>query len=57
VVEAVRRQNAGSAGDDDTDRINGAAPPELPPMRLARGMRLSVYRIESVVGEGGMGVV
>jgi formylglycine-generating enzyme required for sulfatase activity len=26
-------------------------------MRLARGMRISVYRIESVVGEGGMGVV
>ena len=26
-------------------------------MRLARGMRISVYRIETVVGEGGMGVV
>jgi serine/threonine protein kinase len=31
--------------------------PELPPMRLSKGMRISVYRIESVVGEGGMGVV
>src|SRR5262245_43087790 len=30
---------------------------ELPPMRLARGMRISVYQIESVAGEGGMGVV
>jgi len=29
----------------------------LPPMRLARGTRVSVYRIESVLGEGGMGVV
>jgi serine/threonine protein kinase len=55
VVDAARRQNA---GDDDTDPVNGTAPPpELPPMRLARGMRISVYRIESVVGEGGMGVV
>jgi serine/threonine protein kinase len=26
-------------------------------MRLARGMRISVYQIDSVVGEGGMGVV
>jgi len=26
-------------------------------MRLARGTRVSVYRIESVLGEGGMGVV
>jgi serine/threonine-protein kinase len=29
----------------------------LPPMRLLPGTRLSVYRIEDVVGEGGMGVV
>ena len=34
-----------------------SAPSELPPMRLARGVRISVYRIESVLGEGGMGVV
>ncbi len=29
----------------------------LPPMRLPEGTTLSVYRIESVLGEGGMGVV
>lgn len=29
----------------------------LPPMRLPEGTTLSVYRIESVIGEGGMGVV
>lgn len=29
----------------------------VPPMRLAEGTTLSVYRIESVIGEGGMGVV
>lgn len=30
---------------------------ELLPMRLPRGTRISVYTIESVIGEGGMGVV
>ncbi len=30
---------------------------QLPPMRLARGTRVSVYTVESVIGEGGMGVV
>jgi formylglycine-generating enzyme required for sulfatase activity len=29
----------------------------LPPMRLAPGTMLSVYRVEDVIGEGGMGVV
>src|SRR5262245_60029860 len=33
------------------------APTPLPPMRLARGTRVSVYNVEAVVGEGGMGVV
>ncbi|MFO0756830.1 MAG: SUMF1/EgtB/PvdO family nonheme iron enzyme [Byssovorax sp.] len=33
------------------------SPGSLPPMRLAPGTRISVYRIESVLGEGGMGVV
>jgi serine/threonine protein kinase len=30
---------------------------QLPPMRLQPGTEISVYRIESVLGEGGMGVV
>ncbi len=30
---------------------------DLPPMRLRAGTVLSVYRVEDVVGEGGMGVV
>lgn len=30
---------------------------ELPPMRIAAGTRVGVYRIEQVIGEGGMGVV
>ena len=33
------------------------ARPRLPPMRLEPGTVLSVYRIEQIVGEGGMGVV
>jgi formylglycine-generating enzyme required for sulfatase activity len=35
------------------DRMSGA----LPPIYLREGTVLSVYRIESVIGEGGMGVV
>ena len=31
--------------------------PPLPPMRIAPGTRISVYRIDRVIGEGGMGVV
>jgi serine/threonine-protein kinase len=34
-----------------------AAGMTLPPMRLPAGTVLSVYRVESVIGEGGMGVV
>ena len=30
---------------------------KIPPMRLEHGTTLSVYRIEAVIGEGGMGVV
>ncbi|HET9955742.1 MAG TPA: serine/threonine-protein kinase, partial [Polyangiaceae bacterium] len=46
---AVARQQVGRRDVDPE--------PDLPPMRLAPGTRLSVYRIESVLGEGGMGVV
>lgn len=30
---------------------------QLPPLRIAPGTRISVYRVEDVIGEGGMGVV
>ncbi|HVZ31914.1 MAG TPA: hypothetical protein VG963_05785, partial [Polyangiaceae bacterium] len=49
---------AGSAnGSEQPEAEPSAARMGLPPMRLARGTRVSVYRIESVLGEGGMGVV
>src|SRR5688572_3990510 len=54
VVDSARRRVL--TFDDAAPRAPEPRP-ELPPMRLARGMRISVYRIESVVGEGGMGVV
>ncbi|MBX3191591.1 MAG: SUMF1/EgtB/PvdO family nonheme iron enzyme [Labilithrix sp.] len=41
----------------DTELGREPAPTTLPPMRLRPGTMLSVYRIEDVVGEGGMGVV
>jgi len=47
--------SAAPASDADVDA--GMTRSGLPPMRLARGTRVSVYRIESVLGEGGMGVV
>jgi serine/threonine-protein kinase len=37
--------------------VGPSTSPPLPPMRLLPGTKLSVYRIESVLGEGGMGVV
>jgi serine/threonine-protein kinase len=45
----------------DTERVDEGPPlaqdGRLPPMRLLPGTRVSRYRIESVLGEGGMGVV
>ncbi len=40
-----------------TEHASDPPAPAFPPMRLAPGTMLSVYRIEGVVGEGGMGVV
>jgi serine/threonine-protein kinase len=40
-----------------SDGAISAPPTTLPPMRLLPGTRLSVYEIEDVIGEGGMGVV
>jgi len=37
--------------------LGGAMAGSVPPMRLPEGTTLSVYRIESTIGEGGMGVV
>jgi serine/threonine protein kinase len=40
-----------------SERRRQDSPSELPPMRIASGTRISVYRIDRVIGEGGMGVV
>jgi serine/threonine-protein kinase len=40
-----------------TARASAAEAPPLPPMRLLPGTKISVYRVETVIGEGGMGVV
>jgi serine/threonine-protein kinase len=54
IIDAARRRVL--TFDDPAPRAPEPRP-ELPPMRLAKGTRISVYRVESVVGEGGMGVV
>jgi formylglycine-generating enzyme required for sulfatase activity/predicted Ser/Thr protein kinase len=50
---------AASAGGNDTRLADTELEPSsaLPAMRLAPGTRVSVYRVEEIVGEGGMGVV
>jgi serine/threonine-protein kinase len=52
-TEFASTELAGGANDRPAD----VAPAGLPPMRLPAGTTLSVYRVESVIGEGGMGVV
>jgi serine/threonine protein kinase len=52
VQDAARRRVGNGSTDPAAERRT-----ELPPMRLGRGIRISVYQIQAVVGEGGMGVV
>ncbi len=49
----------GSAGQphDNAEVLGDRMSGNLPPMRLPEGTTLGVYRVESVIGEGGMGVV
>jgi serine/threonine-protein kinase len=48
---------AGHAARADSGPLGSEPPGALPPMRLPAGTRLGVYRVEGVIGEGGMGVV
>lgn len=47
-----------ASGDARVDRVfRGSVADSLPPLRIAPGTRVSVYRFDQVIGEGGMGVV
>ncbi|HYQ44982.1 MAG TPA: SUMF1/EgtB/PvdO family nonheme iron enzyme [Polyangiaceae bacterium] len=45
------------SGATVVDRGRLASDSQLPPLRIAPGTRISVYRFDQVIGEGGMGVV
>ena len=50
------QSNAVEPGPASGEKLRAASTP-LPPLRIVPGTRVSVYRIEGVIGEGGMGVV